>query len=86
MGEQETLAPVTPSSSPSSDTAVVGNGVDDGGTPITCVVKALRKRLYQHNKNRRTVQDELVSTCSKLRDQIKELEEGMNEELEKAFA
>ena len=61
-----------------------GHGL--AATVVNVVVEALRKRLDQHNKNRRTVQNELVSTCNRIREQTKEMEEKLNNELKKRFA
>ena len=59
------------------------NGI--AATVVNVVVEALRKHLDQHNKNRRSVQNELVSTCSRIREQTKEIKEELNNELEKEF-
>lgn len=49
------------------------------------VVKRLEEYLDKHDKNRITVQDALISICSKLKKSIEEMETSINSELEEKY-
>ena len=63
-----------------------GSGCEERDThTVVDLISDLRERLDQHNESRRTVQEKLALICNELGKQADELEDKVNEEMEKRF-
>ena len=63
-----------------------GSGCEEHDAHTAVVlISDFRERLDQHNESRRTVQEKLALICNELGKQADELEDKVNEEMEKRF-